>query len=225
MLAVGQAESSASDAALELLCRTYWYPLYAYVRRRGHSVEEAQDLTQEFFQRLLERHAFEHLRREGGKLRSFLLTALNHFLVNEWAHRRARKRDERKIAFSLDALDPESRYRLEPGTETNPEMLYERRWAEALLRQVLLQLEDEHAAAGKASLFEHLRPCLTGAEPALPYAALAVRLGLTEGAVKMAVHRLRQRYGELLRAEIARLVGSPAEVDEEIRHLIALTTS
>jgi RNA polymerase sigma-70 factor (ECF subfamily) len=225
VLAAGKTPSPASAAALERLCRTYWYPLYAYVRRRGYGGEEAQDLTQEFFCRLLERHAFEHLRREGGKLRSFLLTALKHFLVSEWEHRCARKRDERRIVLSLDALDAQVRYRLEPADETNPELLYERRWAEALLGRVLNQLDGEYTVADKADLFQHLRPCLTGAEPALPYAAFADQLGLTEAAVKMAVHRLRRRYGELLRAELEQLVGSPEEVDEEIRHLIAITTS
>lgn len=223
VLAAGQAGSPASAAALETLCRTYWYPLYAYVRRQGYRPEDAQDLTQDFFARLLGRQALEHLTREGGKFRSFLLTALNHFLINEWEHHRAQKRDPRKIAFSLDALDPESRYRFEPADEATPEILFERQWAATLLDQVLHRLQDEYAAEGKADLFQRLRPCLTGAEPMLPYAGLARQSGLTEDAVKMAVRRLRQRYGELLRAEIAHTVARPEDIDEEIHHLIAIT--
>lgn len=223
VLAAGQAGSAASAAALETLSRTYWFPLYAYVRRRGYSPEDAQDLTQEFFARLLGRHALAHLTREGGKFRSFLLTALNHFLINEWEQHRAQKRDERRIALSLDALDAETRYRFEPADEATPEVLFERHWAATLLEQILHRLRDEYTAQGKAELFQRLRPCLTGAELMLPYAALARQSGLSEGAVKMAVRRLRHRYGELLRAEIAHTVARPEEIDEEIRHLIAIT--
>jgi RNA polymerase sigma-70 factor (ECF subfamily) len=223
VLAAGQSADAQASAALEDLGRTYWYPLYAYVRRRGHSPEDAQDLTQEFFAGLLGGQAFGQITREGGKFRSFLLTALNHFLVNEWEHRRAQRRDERKIAFSLDEFDPEARYQFEPADEATPERLFERQWAAALLGQVLRQLRDEYAGEGKVNLFEQLQPCLTGAEQMLPYAELAMRLGMTEDAVKMAVHRLRKRYGGLLRAEVANTVASPQEIDDEIRHLITIT--
>jgi RNA polymerase sigma-70 factor (ECF subfamily) len=222
VLAAGQTDSPLAAQALETLCRTYWYPIYAYLRRRGHTPEDAQDLTQEFFTRLLDRKALEHLTREGGKFRSFLLTALNHFLISEWEHRRAAKRDERKVAFSLDALAPEARYRVEPAEPMTPETRFERQWAATLLDQVMKRLQDEYTAEGKADLFARLRPCLTGAEPRLPYADLAPGLGLTEDAVKMAVHRLRQRYGRLLRAEIAHTVARPEDVEEEIQHLIAI---
>jgi RNA polymerase sigma-70 factor (ECF subfamily) len=222
VLAAGQTDSPQAAQALETLCRTYWYPLYAYVRRRGHTPEDAQDLTQEFFTRLLDRKALEHLTREGGKFRSFLRAALNHFLINEWEHRRAAKRDERQVAFSLDALAPEARYRVEPAEPMTPETCFERQWAATLVEQVLNRLRDEYAAGGKAELFRRLQPCLTGAEPRLPYADLAPGLGLTEDAVKMAVHRLRQRYGQLLRAEIAHTVARPEDVEEEIQHLIAI---
>ena len=223
VLAAGQQSTDTQvSEALEQLCRTYWYPLYAYIRRRGRSPEDAQDLTQEFLARLLDRHAFAQVKCEGGKFRSFLLTALNHFLVNEWKHGCAQKRDEREVAFSFDALNPETRYQCEPVDETTPEVVFNQQWAAALLELVLHRLQVECVSGGKADLFQRLQPCLTGAEPMLPYADLAVALGLTENAVKMAVHRLRQRYGELVRAEILQTVASPQEADEEIRHLIAI---
>jgi RNA polymerase sigma-70 factor (ECF subfamily) len=224
VLAAGHEDSPKAAEALDRLCRTYWYPLYAYVRRKGYAAPDAQDLTQEFFARLLDKHALVHLEREGGKFRSFLLKALNHFLINEWKRHRAQKRDERRIAFSLDELNPESRYRFEPADGATPERLFDRQWAAALLDQVLNQLREECTLEGKADLFQRLQPCLTGAERMLPYGGLAAQLGMTENAVKMAVHRLRQRYGELLRAEIAHTVASPQEVEEEIRYLIAITT-
>ena len=223
VLAAGRGDSPQAAEALERLCRTYWYPLYAYVRRRGYRPEDAQDLTQAFFAHLLGKQAIEHLEREGGKFRSFLLTALNHFLVNEWERQRAEKRDERKVVFSLDELQPEKRYQFEPTDEVTPEMFFERRWAATLLEQVMDRLRDEYVRESKAELFQRLQPCLTGAEEMLPYAELATRLGMTENAVKMAVYRLRKRYGELLRAEIVHTVASPQEVEEEIHHLIAVT--
>ena len=223
VLAAGDSDSPAAAESLETLCRAYWYPLYAYVRRRGHRPEEAQDLTQEFFAHLLARQAFEHLPREGGKFRSFLLKALNHFLINEWEHCRAQKRDRQKVAFSLDALDAEARYRLEPADEVTPEILYERQWADALLKQVMKRLGEEYASEGKRDLFVRLQPCLTGAELRIPYATLAADLGLTEAAVKMAVYRLRKRYGELLRAEIAQTVARPEQINDEIQRLIAVS--
>ena len=148
---------------------------------------------------------------------------MNHFLINEWEHQRARKRDQRKVAFSLDELEPEARYHVEPADAATPETLFERQWAATLLAQVMSRLFDEYTHDGKAKLFKRLQPCLTGAEQMLPYAELAVRLGTTGDAVKMAVHRLRKRYGELLRAEVANTVTSPQEADDEIRHLIAIT--
>jgi len=223
VLAAGDGDSPQAADALEKLCRTYWYPLYAYVRRKGHAAQDAQDMTQGFFAHLLGKQAFGQLEREGGKFRSFLLTALNHYLVNEWARRNAGKRDERKVAFSLDELDPESRYRFEPADAATPESLFDRQWAATLLDQVMNRLRNEYASEGKADMFQRLQPCLTGAEAMLPYAELATQLGRTENAVKMAVHRLRKRYGELLRAEIVQTVTSPQEAEEEIRHLIAMT--
>jgi RNA polymerase sigma factor (sigma-70 family) len=222
VLTAGEGASPEAAKALDRLCRAYWYPLYAYVRRRGYSCEDAKDLTQEFFARLLDKQALAHLEREGGKFRSFLLKALNHFLVNEWEHHRAQKRDERRIAFSLDELAPESRYQYEPADEATPERLFDRQWAATLLDQVLNRLREQYAGEGKTDLFQRLQPCLTGAEQKLPYAGLAAQLRITENAVKMAVHRLRRRYGDLLRAEIAHTVASPQEVEDEIRYLIAM---
>ncbi|MHC1765132.1 MAG: RNA polymerase sigma factor [Verrucomicrobiia bacterium] len=223
VLAAGQRDAPQAAAAREQLCRTYWYPLYAYVRRKGYAAQDAQDLTQEFLAHLLGKRGFGDFDRKGGKFRSFLLTALNHFLINEWEHRRAQKRDERRIAFSLDELDPESRFQAEPADEATPERSFDRKWAATLLDQVMNRLRDEYASADKAELFQRLQPCLTGAELTLPYAELAARSGSTENAVKMAVHRLRKRYGELLRAEIIHTVTTPQEVEEEIRYFIALT--
>ncbi len=180
-------------------------------------------MTQEFFARLLDKQALARIQREGGKFRSFLLKALNHFLVNEWERHRAQKRDERRVAFSLDELDLEGRFQAEPADEAAPESLFDRQWAATVLEQVMKRLRDEYAAAGKAELFRRLQPCLTGAERMLPYAQLATPLGLTESAVKMAVHRLRKRYGELVRAEIVHTVATPREAEEEIRYLIAIT--
>jgi RNA polymerase sigma-70 factor (ECF subfamily) len=223
VLAAGEQNTPQSAAALEQLCRTYWYPLYGYVRRKGYAPHDAQDLTQDFFARLLEKHAIGGIRREGGKFRSFLLTALNHFLINEWEHQRAQKRDQRKVALSLDELEPEARYQVEPEDPATPEVQFERQWAATLLGQVQSRLRDEYARDGKAELFGRLQPCLTGAEQMLPYVELGALLGMTADAVKMAVHRLRKRFGELLRAEVANTVASPQETDDEIRHLITIT--
>jgi RNA polymerase sigma factor (sigma-70 family) len=223
VLAVGQSDSPQAAEALEKLCHTYWYPLYAYIRRRGYRPEDAQDLTQEFFAHLLGKQAFRHLEREGGKFRSFLLTALNHFLANEWARRNAQKRGAGKVRFSLDELEPERRYQFEPADEVTPETFFERRWAATVIEQAMNRLRDEYAREGKTELFQRLQPFLTGAEEMLPYVELAVLLGITENAVKMAVYRLRKSYGELLRAEIVHTVTNPQEIEEEIHHLIAIT--
>jgi RNA polymerase sigma factor (sigma-70 family) len=223
VVAAGDPRSTQSTPALETLCRAYWYPLYAYVRRRGYRREDAQDVTQGFFARLLGRQAFGHLEREGGRFRSFLLTALNHYLANEWARRNAEKRGAGRVALSLDDLDGEARYQFESRDEVTPEIFFDRRWAATLLDQVMNQLRDEYERDGKAELFRQLRPCLTGLEATLPYAELALRLGITASAVKMAMHRLRKRYGQLLREEIVQTVADPREADEEIRYLIAIS--
>lgn len=221
VLAAQGGDAPGAEAALATLCQTYWYPLYAFVRRHGHSPHDAQDLTQEFFARLLTRNYLAQVAREKGKFRSFLLAAMKHFLANEWDRARTLKRGGGQTIISLDA-DAETRYQLEPVETTTAETLYERRWALTLLERVMDQLRADYARQGKADHYDALKACLTGTRESAPYAELATRLGLTEGAVKTMVHRLRKRYRELLRAEIAQTVTTPAEVEDEIRHLRAV---
>jgi RNA polymerase sigma-70 factor (ECF subfamily) len=208
--------------ALEELCRAYWYPLYAYVRRRGHDAHQAQDLTQEFFTRFLASDALSSVNQEKGRFRSYLLAAMNHFLTNEWKRGQTLKRGAAITLLSLDEAVAEERYQLEPATELTPEILYERRWTLTLLDQVLPRLRDEYAAAGKGELFDQLRMYLSDAKGALSYADAAARIGLNESAARQAVHRLRKRYRELIRAEIAQTVSDPQEIDDEIRHLFEI---
>lgn len=222
VLAAGDSALPGAREALEKLCRTYWYPLYAFVRRQGHSPEDAQDLTQEFFARLLEKDYLKRLIHREGKFRSFLLKLLQHFLLNEWHKVRAQKRGGGRALFSLDGLDAEQRYRLEPPDADSPERAFERRWARTLIERSLARLRDDYAAGGKAELFERLKDYQPGEHGAVSYAELGAQLGLSEGAVKVAVHRLRQRHRELLREEIAQTVASDAELVEEVRHLIGL---
>lgn len=221
VLAAGGASSPQADDALAKLCRTYWYPLYAFVRRQGHSAPDAQDLTQGFFARLLEKRAIGAVERERGKFRSFLLASLKHFLANEWDKARAQKRGGGDAHIPLDTFSAETRYGLEPAHDLTAEKIFERRWALTLLDQTLARLRDEYVASGKERLFEQLKTTLTGESASLPYTELGTRLAMSEGAVKVAVHRLRQRYREVLRAEIIETVASPAEVDGELRHLFA----
>ncbi|MEK7675189.1 MAG: sigma-70 family RNA polymerase sigma factor [Verrucomicrobiota bacterium] len=220
VLAAQAAHTPQAAKALEKLCRTYWYPLYAYVRREGSSALDAQDLTQEFFARLLEKNYLGQVAREKGKFRSFLLAALRHFLADQRDRARAVKRGGGADCISLDAQTAEERYRLEPADELNPEKIYERRWAMTLLDQVLRHLEAEFAATGKRPLFEHLKVFLLDEKGVGSYAETAARLEMTEGALRVAVHRLRQRYGELFRNEIAHTVARPDEIEEEVRHLL-----
>jgi RNA polymerase sigma-70 factor (ECF subfamily) len=219
VLATGAADSAVAGAALEKLCRAYWRPLYAYVRRSGHDIHLAEDLTQDFFARLLERRAFADVESTGGRFRSYLLTALKHFLANEWRRAQAEKRGRGMTLLSLDELDPEGR-RLQPADGAAPDVVFDRRWAATVLDQSLHRLKSEFTGDGKAAWFEALQPCLTGADDALPYAEVARRLKTTEAAIKMAVRRLRLRYGELLRLEVAHTVASPQDIDEELRYLI-----
>ncbi len=225
VLAAGDPDHPGAAAALDRLCRTYWYPVYAYVRRKGRAPAEAEDLTQEFFSRLLRLGFPVGVRRDGGKFRSYLLRALDHFLVNEWRRDNAAKRGGGTTTFSLDGVDADARYRLEPADDATPESLYDRRWAATVLETVRERLRQEYGRQGKAELFAALEPCLTGSDGALPYAELTVQLDLKPSALKMTVHRLRKRFGELLRDEIAQTVATPAEIDEEIRQLIAAATA
>lgn len=222
VLAAGQAGSSASLEALERLCRTYWYPLYVYIRRRGYGIEDAQDLTQGFFTQLLERHSFARAAPGKGRFRSFLLAALNYYLADEHDRAQAQKRGGGQVILSFDAQTAEQRYRLEPADHVSPDKAFERQWALALLDQVLARLEQEFRAAGKATLFQRLRGFLVAGTAEEGYADAAADLEMTGEAVKKAVHRLRHRYSELFREEIAHTVENPAEVEDEVRHLCAL---
>lgn len=218
VLAAGRRASPEADRALAALCGTYWYPLYAFARRRGLDAEEARDRTQGFFARLLETEGLAAADRSRGRFRSFLLASFSHFLANEWDRRRARKRGGGRPTLALDFASGESRYGSEPSHDATPERLFERRWALALLDRALGRLEAEYRAAGKADLFDALRPALAG-DRGTPYAELAARLGTTEGAVKVAAHRLRGRCREAVRAEIAETVATEADIDDELRHL------
>jgi RNA polymerase sigma factor (sigma-70 family) len=219
VLRAGQADTSRAQDALAKLCSTYWFPLYAYVRRRGHSAHDAQDLTQAFFAHLLERQSYVQADPNRGRFRSFLLGVMNHFLVNEWTRAHAQKRGGGARLLPLEFETAETRYVREPADNATPEQNYERRWALALLEVVLRRLADEYKQEGRAELFAELNPCLVGERSALPYAELAAKLGVSEGTVKSAVHRMRQRYRQLLRDEIANTVAEPDEVDAELRHL------
>lgn len=218
--AQGPASPQAREA-LAVLCGTYWYPLYAFIRRQGYSADEAQDLTQGFFATLLEQHALEVVDSAKGKFRSFLLTACKHYLGHERGRARAQKRGGGRHFFSLDFDDGEARYRAEPSHTLTPEKLFARRWALTLLDEVLARLREEFSEKGKNRLFEHLRVFLVGEKKSIPYRRVAEEVGMTEGAVKVAAHRLRSRFRELVREEIARTVDDPEAVKDEIRELFA----
>jgi RNA polymerase sigma-70 factor (ECF subfamily) len=222
VLTAGRSDTTRARAALENLCQAYWYPLYAYVRRRGHSPEDAQDLTQTFFARLLERNWVGNADQQKGRFRSFLLSALNHFLADEWDKARAQKRGGGVPSVPLQFDTAETRYGHEPVDNITPEQSYERRWVLTLLDEVLHRLRSEYEQEGRAELFAELNPCLVGDRTAQPYTELGAKLGVSEGTVKAAVHRLRQRYRQLLRDEIAHTVAEPGEVDEELQHLFAV---
>jgi len=213
--------SPQAAAALEKLCRTYWYPLYAYVRRKGYNAPDAQDLTQEFFARLLARNYLSVADRNRGKFRSFLLGSLEHFLAREWTKAHAQKRGGGQPLVSLDEVDAERIYQQEPATGLAPESLYDKRWAMTLLERAMERLGVDYAAAGKRELFDQLKSLLLAECSGESYRQLAGPLGLSEGAVKVAVHRLRHRFREVVRAEIAQTVATPAEVDEELRCLMS----
>ena len=221
VVAAGRADTARARDALARLCQTYWHPLYAYVRRVGHSPHDAQDLTQEFFARLLEKNFLAGADESRGRFRSFLLASLKHFLANEWHKARAQKRGGGQIPIPIDMAAAETSIGFEPADTTTAEKIYERRWALTLLDRVLRRLREEFVRDGKEKLFEQLKPTLTEASRSVRYAEIAVRLGTSEGAVKVAVHRLRQRYRELLRAEIADTVAGPGEVEDELRNLFA----
>lgn len=219
MLSACDPVSEASAQALERLCRTYWYPLYAYVRRRGYSPEDAQDLTQDFFARLLQRDWLARADHAKGRFRTFLLTAMERFLANEWHRNRTLKRGGGRSPLPLQMENGESQYCAEPVESRTPEQVFERRWALTLLGEVLQRMEADYRQDGKAELFTALYPLLAGERERLAYSEEAHRLGMSEGALRVAVHRLRERYRELLRIEIGHTVISDEEVEAELRHL------
>ena len=222
VLAAGQSDSPQAAQALETLCGTYWFPLYAYVRRRGHGHEDAQDLTQAFLLQLLERQSFARVDRAKGRFRSFLLAGLNYFLADAHDRVSAQKRGGGQSALSFDAQTAEQRYRLETVDDLSPDKLFERQWALALLDQVLARLEKEFCETGKAGLFQQLRVFLVASRGEVSYGEVAAELGLTGEAVKKAVHRMRYRYYALFREAIAQTVADPAEVADEMRYLCAV---
>ena len=222
VLTASQADSPQAAEALETLCRTYWYALYAHVRRRGHGHEDAQDATQAFLLQLLERKSFARVDQSKGRFRSFLLAGLNYFLADQRDRATAQKRGGGRPILSFDAPTAEQRYRLEPVDSLSPDKAFDRQWALVLLDQVLARLEQEFRRANKAELFERLRPFLVAGEGPETYADAAPELGMTEEAFKKAVQRLRRRYHELFREEIAQTLSDPAGVEDELRHLCAV---
>lgn len=220
ILAAQDLSSPQAGEAMEKLCLTYWLPLYAFVRQRGYGPEDAQDLTQEFFTRFLKKNSLGQAEQARGKFRNFLLVSLKNFLADEWDHHQAEKRGGGARLISLEDWNPEREYLLEPAGAQTPDQAYDRRWAYTVLDQAALRLRQEYAAAGKAVLYEQLMNFLSA--EAETYAAAAARLGVPENSLKSLVHRLRQRKQELIREVIADTVAGPAEVDEELRELIAV---
>ena len=211
-------ESEAHDA-LSRLCEVYWYPLYVYLRRRGFSPPDAEDLTQSFLAYLLGKDFLARVGPENGKFRSFLLASLNHFVSDHLDKEQRQKRGGDKQILSLDAANAEARYGLEPVEEVDPQRIFERRWALTVVETALQRLAAETASAGKGALYDRLKPALIGDSISTTYSELGGLLGLSEGAVKVAVHRLRQRFRELFRQEIAQTVSQASEIEEEIRFL------
>jgi RNA polymerase sigma factor (sigma-70 family) len=219
VLAAKDNSTPAAREALERLCRTYWYPLYSYIRRAGYHADDAQDLTQSFFARLLASNSLASVLPEKGKFRSFLLTALNHSLVDEARRAKAGKRGGGQTLFSLDDDEAESRYQLEPASELTAERIFDQRWAVAVLDHAIARLREEFIAAGKERHFELLREFLSRESSDGAYAGTATQLQTSPGTVAVLVHRLRQRYRELVREEVANTVSAPGEVEEEMQYL------
>jgi RNA polymerase sigma-70 factor (ECF subfamily) len=220
VLEAGHASSPNAGAALEILCRTYWYPIYVYVRRQGHNPHDAEDLTQEFFSRLLRLNSLEAVAPHRGKFRTFLLVSLKHYLADAWDAQKALKRGGGARIFSLDDDTAEERYQLEATAEAPPDVAFERRWLLTVLEQAMTRLRQEYTASGKLRQFEAFKDLLTNPTPDGEYDRLAVELAITPGAIAVAMHRLRHRYRDLVRAEIANTVSNAEELAEELRHLM-----
>ena len=221
VMAAGRSDTRRARAALEELCQRYWHPLYAYVRRRGSSPEDAEDLTQEFFRTLLEKEYLKAADREKGRFRTFLLVALQRFLANDWDRARAQKRGGRLEHVSLDTSSAETQYQVEASSQISAERIYDRRWAFALLGKTMARLRAEFVVSGKQDEFEQIKECLTADRGSLDYGALSQRTGLSEGTLRVGIHRLRKRFREIFREEVAQTVAMPAEIDAEMRHLMA----
>jgi RNA polymerase sigma-70 factor (ECF subfamily) len=221
VLQAGAAETTAAGNALQYLCEAYWYPLYAYVRRQGQSPEDAEDLTQEFFARMLERKYIRLADKKRGRFRTFLLTSLKHFLINEWTKAGRAKRGGGNKLLSLDAEQTETRFLGEATDGRSPDKAFDRRWATIVLERALEQLEREFTSDGRAALFTHLKSSLTGEQNESSYADIGRQLGMSEANVKVTAHRLRRRYRELLREEIGRTVDTESAIDAEMQDLMA----
>lgn len=218
-MAAGGLTSVEAREALEVLAQQYWYPLYAFIRRRGTGPQEAEDLTQAFFAMMMEKHLLKGADASRGRFRSYLLGALKHFLSDQHDKARAEKRGGGRKLVSIDAAVGESMYCREPYTNETPERLYDRQWGMTVLNLALAELRAELEGNGKGRLFEAIQPCLTGDDSALKYHELGEQLGMSEGAVKTAVHRLRRQYRERVREQISRTLDGPGEIDDEVRHL------
>ena len=221
VLAAQGSSDTRARTALETLCSAYWYPLYVYVRHQGYRADEAADLTQGYFAELLGKDFLKSVDPAKGRFRSFLLASLRHYLSRERQRAGAQKRGGDAETLSIDTDDAETRFNIEPVDTLTPEQLFEHRWALTVLERAMAALEQDSVESGNEVQFERLKPYLTGLEPHLPYKQVAADLGISKGAVKTAVYRLRKRYGVKLRAEIAQTVADPDEVDEEVRHLLA----
>ena len=221
VLAAADRSTPQAERAMEEICQTYWFPLYAYIRRRGHSPEDAEDLTQAFFRQLLEHHWIADADREKGRLRAFLITALKHFLAKEWRRASAQKRGGGQRILSLDSSIAEGRYASNETPQLEAESLFDRQWALTLLELTMKQLENEYVDAGKAADFSKLKEGLVISHQAINYPSLSAELDMTEGAVRVAVHRMRKRFRELYRTEVAQTLPPGTDLDEELRHLSA----
>jgi len=221
VLAAGRRDSPESAAALETICRAYWHPLYAYARHCGHPPHDAQDLTQEFFALLLEKHWLEMADREKGRLRTFLIVALKNFMSKQWRRESAQKRGAGQTCVPMDTQFAESRYAEDSSVKRNPDEVFDRQWALTLLELALKRLQAEFTAAGKAADFDVLKNCLMAGHGAIDYSAVARQLGINAGAARVAVHRLRRRFREFYREEIAKTLAEGADLDGELRHLAA----
>lgn len=221
VLSAGRKSSPQSDRALDELCQTYWYPLYAYVRRQGRTKEDAEDLVQAFFEKFLAKNYLERLSAARGKFRAFLLASVKHFLANEWDKSQRQKRGGGVTHLSLDWQQADERFHLDPPDPSSPDKAFDREWALALLERVIAQLSAECVTDGKGPLFEQVKGLLMMEASVIPYAQASEALGLEEGAVRVAVHRLRKRYRALLRDEIAQTLDNPAQVADELRSLQA----